>query len=52
MIKIQFNWKPSPTVRETLRVYGFHYDTHTRTWYGKDTEVNRMLIETLKEDRS
>jgi len=51
MTTIHFNCRPNPFVREILREYGFHYDTHTRIWYGEDTEINRSLIETLKEER-
>lgn len=50
MLKLRFKYKPTDADRETLRLCGFVYDKHHQTWTGADTEYNRLLAETFKED--
>lgn len=52
MIKIKFKYTPSAADRETLKLSGFVYDKHHKVWAGADTEYNRLLLRTFKEENN
>lgn len=48
MLVIRFKYRPSEADRETLKLCGFRYDPHHKTWTGEDTEYNRMIAKTME----